>query len=64
MDFRRRDVAQKKDPSGPDSDLIDPTKSIGYSIVVNAPGKVDANGWGLSLITCCLPLLRVWQRFF
>jgi len=45
----RRDVAQKKDPAGPDSDLLDPTKSNGYSIVVNAPGKVNANGWGLSL---------------
>lgn len=45
----RRDVVQKIDPTGPDGDLIDPGKSRGYSIVINAPGKVKANGWGLSL---------------
>ncbi len=45
----RRDVAQKKDPSGPDSDYFDPAKRNGYSIVVNAPGKVKAFGWGLGL---------------
>lgn len=45
----RRDVAQKKDPNGPDSDLTDPSKINGISIVINAPGTVNANGWGLSL---------------
>jgi outer membrane receptor protein involved in Fe transport len=45
----RRDVVQKKDPSGPDSDLLDVSKRNGYSIVVNSPGKVKAWGWGFGL---------------
>ncbi len=40
----RRDVIQNKDPN----DLTF-TNINGYSIVVNAPGKVKAHGWGLSL---------------
>jgi outer membrane receptor protein involved in Fe transport len=45
----RRDVIQKKDKNGPMTDLGDPAKRNGYSIVVNAPGKVKAFGWGFSL---------------
>ncbi|MES2646152.1 MAG: TonB-dependent receptor [Bacteroidota bacterium] len=41
----RRDVAQKKDPAGG----FDLANIDGYSIVVNAPGKVKAYGWGASL---------------
>lgn len=45
----RRDVAQKIDPQGPVTDLYSPNTRNGYSIVVNAPGKVKAYGYGLSL---------------
>lgn len=41
----RRDVAQKINPQGDSSSA----NLAGYSIVVNAPGKVKAYGWGLSL---------------
>jgi outer membrane receptor protein involved in Fe transport len=45
----RRDVAQKINPNGPPTDLYTPDTRMGYSIVVNAPGKVKAYGFGLSL---------------
>lgn len=45
----RRDVVQKKNPQGPNSDLLDPSKRDGYSVVVNAPGTIHANGWGIGL---------------
>ena len=49
-DFLSRiDVVQKKNANGPITDLNDPSKRNGYSIVVNAPGKVKAIGWGIGL---------------
>jgi outer membrane receptor protein involved in Fe transport len=45
----RRDVAQRKDPNGPLTDLYSPNTRNGYSIVVNAPGKVKAYGFGLGI---------------
>ncbi|MES2775910.1 MAG: TonB-dependent receptor [Bacteroidota bacterium] len=44
----RRDVIQKLDPAGPMSDLSNSSKRTGYSIVINAPGKVTTFGWGAS----------------
>ena len=42
----RRDVAQKKKGG---TGGFEPSNLDGYSIVVNAPGKVKAYGWGASL---------------
>ncbi len=44
----RRDVIQKRNPSGPISDLANASLRSGISIVVNAPGKVTTYGWGAS----------------
>jgi outer membrane receptor protein involved in Fe transport len=43
----RRDVAQKINPQGPVTDLFTSGTRNGYSVVVNAPGKVKAYGFGL-----------------
>ena len=44
----RRDVIQKKDPNGLIADLGNSLKRDGYSVVINAPGKVTTYGWGAS----------------
>ena len=48
----RRDVIQLITPVAPGGsifpDIINPAKRAGYSVVINAPGKVTTYGWGAS----------------
>lgn len=42
-------LLQKKDPNGPLTDLLDPTKRNAYSMPVNATQTVKNSGWGVGL---------------
>ncbi|MBE9466016.1 TonB-dependent receptor domain-containing protein [Dyadobacter subterraneus] len=42
-------LLQRKDPNGPLTDLLDPTKRNAYSMPVNATQTVKNSGWGVGL---------------
>lgn len=44
-----RQIVQKANPQGPNTDLFDATKRLAYSISVNSPTKVKTFGWGASV---------------
>jgi outer membrane receptor protein involved in Fe transport len=44
-----RQVVQKRNPAGPNTDLFDASKRFGYSISINSTTKVQTFGWGASV---------------
>lgn len=42
-------LLQRKDPNGPMTDLMDPTKRNVYSMPVNAPQILKNSGWGIGI---------------